>query len=85
MFVLALLVLAAFTLAYLGSYAISSALVKAELIKAWSPGNDPRPMWLMSGFLMLLGLFTSGLLLARHLSHRAMRQLEQAEQDVLAD
>lgn len=85
MFVVTLLVLAAFTLAYLGSYAISSAMVKAELIKAWSPSNDPRPVWLMSGFFLLLGLFTTGLLVARHLSQRSMRQLEQAEQDVLAD
>lgn len=84
-FVVTLLVLAAFTLAYLGSYAISSAMVKAELIKAWTPSNDPRPVWLMSGFFLLLGLFTTGLLVARHLSQRSMRQLERAEQEVLAD
>ena len=85
MFVVALLLLAAFTLSYLGSYAISNALVKAELIRPWSASNDPRPMWLASGFFLLLGLFTGCLLVARHLSQRSIRQLERAEQEILSD
>lgn len=85
MFVLALLILAAFTLSYLGSYAISGALVKAELLSPWTVGRDPRPIWLATGFFVLLGVFTSGLLVARHVSRQSIRELERAEKEVLAD
>jgi hypothetical protein len=35
---------------YLGAFAVTNALVAADLIEKWSPGHDPRPAWMLRGF-----------------------------------
>ena len=35
---------------YLGAFAVTNALVAADLIEKWPPGTDPRPRWMLRGF-----------------------------------
>ena len=35
---------------YLGAFAVTNALVAADLIEKWAPGHDPRPGWMLRGF-----------------------------------
>ena len=74
--VLLLLVVAALTLSYLASYAVSDALVNANVLAAWSPGADPRPTWMLKSFLGLCGAFAVIGTLARTASHRQLRRLD---------
>jgi hypothetical protein len=55
--VLGLLALTALTFSYLGSYAVTGALVKEHLISAWPLDRDPRPRWLATGFCVLMLVF----------------------------
>src|SRR5689334_14324417 len=55
--VLGLLALTSLTFSYLGAYAVSGALVQAEVLHRWPPGHDPRPIWLLAGFVLLLVVF----------------------------
>jgi hypothetical protein len=55
--VLGLLALTALTFSYLGSYAITNALVSEHLIQPWSRSHDPRPRWLITGFCVLMLTF----------------------------
>lgn len=57
--VLALLGIAIVVFSYLGAFAVTTALVNADLLDKWPPGIDPRPRWM----LMSLG-YTSGTLCA---------------------
>jgi hypothetical protein len=64
--VLGLLALTALTFSYLGSYAITNALVAEHLIQPWSRTHDPRPRWLITGFCVLMLTFmVTGELLRR--------------------
>ena len=36
---------------YLGAFAVTNALVAADLIEKWSPGSDPRPRWMLRAFI----------------------------------
>jgi TRAP-type C4-dicarboxylate transport system permease small subunit len=74
--VLALLLTAAATLSYLGAYAISTALVQADIIRQWSSEEDPRPRWMCSGFVALCGIFAFFAIIARILSQRQLQRLD---------
>ena len=64
--VLGLLALTALTFSYLGSYAVTNALVSEHLIQPWARTHDPRPKWLITGFCVLMLTFmVAGELLRR--------------------
>ena len=78
--VLIILAVVALIFSYLGAYAVTNALVLAEMITPWPPGRDPRPVWMLSGFGGLLATFTLTALLFRWFSRRQLKRL-----DALAD
>jgi len=59
MTVLGLLALTSITFSYLGAYAVSGALVAAQVISPWPRDHDPRFRWLMTGFCILMLIFMS--------------------------
>ena len=79
--VLGLLVSVAGIFSYLGSYALSSAMVKADLVKPWTAGHDPRPKWFVFSFALLMLLFLACGALVRILSARHLKQIEAMEQE----
>ena len=83
--VLGLLVLTSLTFSYLGSYAVAGALVNADVLRPWPPGADPRPRWLAVGFCVLLACFVCVGGVARCLSRRQLRRIdEMAEEEAAA-
>lgn len=74
--VLLLLVAAAATLSFLGTYALTNVLVQAEVLAKWPENADPRPRWLALGFTALLGLFLVVGFAARQLSQSQLRQID---------
>lgn len=79
--VLAVLVLTAAVLSYLGAYAMANALVAAEVLRPWSRDNDPRFGWFVAGFFILITLFTGIGAAARFISARHLKQIEETEQE----
>jgi uncharacterized BrkB/YihY/UPF0761 family membrane protein len=79
--VLILLAAAALIFSYLGSYALAGALVDAEVLSPWTPDQDPRPRWLLGGFVILMFLFLSLGALFRWLSRRQLRAIDAMETD----
>lgn len=75
--VLLLLIAAAATFSYLGAYAVSDALVNADVLPHWSPGADPRPGWMLSGFGVLLLTFLTVAGAARFFSRRQLRKIDE--------
>src|SRR5438552_2230069 len=51
--VVCMLVAAALILSYLWAYAVTNALIAAEVISRWPPGSDPRPLRMCVGFITL--------------------------------
>jgi hypothetical protein len=74
--VLVLLLTAALTLSYLWAYAISAALVTADVIHPWSTNDDPRFGWLIKTFIGFCILFAAVAGAARTLSQRQLRNLD---------
>jgi len=74
--VLLLLVTAAMTISYLIAYAVTNALVASNMMPAWSPGDDPRPEWMIKGFLFLCGGFALAAGAARFLSYRQLKHID---------
>ena len=79
--VLGLLALTSLTFSYLGAYAVAGALVQAEVLHRWQPGHDPRPKWLVAGFVLLLIAFVGVGGLARFLSRRELRQIDEMSEE----
>lgn len=79
--VLGLLALTSLTFSYLGAYAVAGALVSAEMIRPWPSGADPRPKWLAIGFGLLLTCFLCLGGVARCLSKRQLRRIDQMGDD----
>ena len=80
--VLGLLALTSVTFSYLGAYAVSGALVQAEVLRRWQPGADPRPTWLVAGFFLLLTVFVGIGGLARFLSRRELKHIDEMSEEV---
>ena len=78
--VLGLLALTSLTFSYLGAYAVSGAMVSAEMIRPWAPGSDPRPKWLAIGFGLLLTCFLCLGGVARCLSKRQLRRIDEMDE-----
>jgi hypothetical protein len=79
--VLALLGSAALIFSYLGAYKVSAALVSAELISPWSPASDPRPKWLIIGFLITIATFALVGCVMRLASCRSLRDIDNIAND----
>ena len=77
--VLGLLAAVAAMLSYLGTYAMANALVSAEVLKPWPSDHDPRPKWFVVGFVVLSALFAVIGGIARHVSARGLKQIEEME------
>ena len=74
--VLGLLAVTALTFSYLGSYAVTNALVANEVMRPWSDGQDPRPRWLVTGFCVLMLAFVLVGGFFRVLGRRELKQIE---------
>ncbi len=77
--VLALLAVISAVFSYLGAYAMANALVAAEMIRPWSADHDPRFLWFLIGFVVLLGIFLSIGVAARYVSARNLKQIDAME------
>ena len=55
--VLGLLGLTALTFSYLATYALTNALVAAQVVQPWPRNHDPRPKRLLIGFCVLMLVF----------------------------
>ena len=82
--VLALLAGAALIFSYLISYALTNALVAAELMHKWTPGHDPRPRRMLIGFscTMLVFFVLGGI--ARFNSKRQLARIDEMEEEETA-
>ncbi len=79
--VLVLLVTAAAIFSYLGAYKVSAALVSADLLSPWPPAADPRPKWLVIGFLVVI-LSCAGVgVIMRVASCRSLRDIDRIAND----
>jgi hypothetical protein len=79
--VLVLLLVAAAVFSYLGAYAATNALVAANLLNPWPDGEDPRPRWMLDGFISLLTLFGAAAALLKWSSGRQLRRMDAMEED----
>src|SRR5688572_16670151 len=68
--VLCLLAVTAVLFSYLGAYAVAGVLANADLIPKWSPAADPRPKWMLAGFILLVVVFSLIALVFRIVSRR---------------
>lgn len=74
--VMVFLAAGAVILSYLGVYALTNALVTAEVIAPWRPGADPRPRWMLQTFgAVFCGLALVGFLM-RWWSNRQLRAID---------
>jgi hypothetical protein len=78
--VLGLLVGAAAILSYLGAYAMTNALVAAEVLKPWPREQDPRLRWFLVGFVVLVSLFAAIGAVFRFFGSRHLKQIDEMEQ-----
>jgi len=74
------LVAAALIASYLWAYAITNALVAADVITRWAPGHDPRPMRMCIGFVTMMTIFTLIAAIAQWLSRKQLRRIDEMEQ-----
>lgn len=78
--VLVLLAAVALIFSYLGAYAVTNALVKADLLDKWPPGSDPRPRWMMISFAGMLGLFILAGGFLRWSTNRQLHRMDVMEE-----
>jgi hypothetical protein len=79
--VLALLAAAALIFSYLFSYALTNALVAANLMQSWQPGHDPRPRRMLIGFVSVLILIMTIAAIARWVSKRQLARIDEMEEE----
>jgi hypothetical protein len=75
--VLGMLAAVALVFSYLGAYALANALVAADVIQAWPRESDPRPRWMLMGFVSLLGTFLLVGALFKWISRRELKQIDE--------
>ena len=76
-----LLVLAALAFSYLGTYAVTAALVSADVLPAWPPGADPRPRWMACVFAALVSVLLAIAGAARFFSSRQLRRIDSIAEE----
>jgi hypothetical protein len=81
MTVVGILVATALIASYLWAYAITNALVVAEIITRWPPGRDPRPMRMCVGFVVMMTIFTLVAAGAQWMSRRQLQRIDEMEQE----
>ncbi len=79
--VVGMLIAVALIASYLCAYALTNALVAAEVISRWPPGRDPRPLRMCLGFIILMTVFTCVAAVARWMSQRQLKRIDEMEQD----
>jgi hypothetical protein len=79
--VIGLIAVVAAVFSYLITYAMTNALVAAEVLKPWAKDHDPRPMWFGACFVLLIVLFCGFGAFARFMSARNLRQIDAMEQE----
>src|SRR4051794_2341942 len=77
--VVGMLVAAALILSYLWAYALTNALVAAEVISRWPIGSDPRPRRMCIGFVVMMMVFTAIAGFAQWLSRRQLKRIDAME------
>ena len=77
--VVSLLVGAALILSYLAAYAVTNALVAADVISPWPRDRDPRPRWMGVGFFALITAFAVVGAAARMLSRRQLHKIDEMD------
>jgi hypothetical protein len=76
---MALLAGVALVFSYLGAFAVTNALVAADVVEKWAPGSDPRPRWMISGFVAsMIGFGLIAMLLKW--SGRQMQRIDDLEE-----
>ena len=78
--VVGMLIAAALILSYLMAYAVTNALVAAEVVSRWPPGSDPRPLRMCLGFIALMTGFTLAASIAQWMSRRQLKRIDEMEQ-----
>jgi hypothetical protein len=74
--VLVVLMFAAITISYVFAYGASGALVSANILPPWPAYDDPRPRWMVTSFVLLLGSFTLITMFFRMLGRVSMRRID---------
>ena len=77
--VVSLLVGAALILSYLAAYAVTNALVAADVISPWPRDRDPRPRWMGVGFFALITMFAVAGAVVRVMSRRQLHKIDEME------
>jgi hypothetical protein len=80
MTIVLILIAAALIVSYLCAYALTNALIAAELMNRWPPGRDPRPVRMCMGFVVMMSLFTGGAVYAQWASRRQLQRIDEMEQ-----
>ena len=73
---LALVVVTALAFSYLFAYAITNALVSANVLSRWPEGTDPRPRRMLIAFASMLTVFLIGSMVARVFNRRGLREID---------
>ena len=76
--VVVLLLAAAVTLSWLGSFALMNVLVSVNMMKQWSPGRDPRLRTFFLEFVSMVGVFVVVHVLVRAIGALQMRRMDAA-------
>src|SRR5690349_6619852 len=76
---------AAVLFSYLGAFALTNALVSADLLEHWPPRHDPRPRWMITAFVALTGAFSIIGAWLKWTSWRQMRRLDTIANDDAAE
>jgi predicted PurR-regulated permease PerM len=79
--ILLMLVSAAAAFSYLSAYALTDALIAAEVIHRWPVGRDPRPRWMAIAFVTLLSAALLVAVAFRVMSHRQMREIDRMQDE----
>ena len=77
--VVVLLVGAALILSYLAAYAVTNALVVADVMPPWPRDRDPRPRWMGFGFFALMAFFSVIGGVVRVMSRRQLHKIDEME------
>ncbi len=73
-----LVFLAAFAVmaSWLAVYALTNALISANIMSPWPDGIDPRPRWMLNAFGGFFGAFAMIALVFRWTSRRQLRRID---------
>ena len=66
---------------YLFAYALTNALVAADVVSRWQPGHDPRPARMCIGFVGMMVVFTIIAGVAQWMSRRQLKRIDEMEEE----